>query len=66
MNVPTKFRGKDIATDEYVYGDKVFQGVLYQRIGRTLVKNDSVQQLAGYDEQGNEVYKKAGWSDTRI
>lgn len=62
MNIPIKFRGKDIATDEYIYGDKVFQDVLYQRIGRTLVKNGSVQQLAGYDKDGNEVYKRSGWN----
>lgn len=61
MDIPIKFRGKDIANDEYVYGDKVVQGVLYQRIGRTLVKNGSVQQLAGYDKDGNEVYKRSGW-----
>ncbi len=61
MDIPIKFRGKDIATDEYVYGDKIVQGVLYQRIGRTLVKNGSVQQLAGYDKDGNEVYKRSWW-----
>ena len=58
-NVPIKFRGKRIDTGEYVFGD-LLQGVVTKIVNsfaEYFVDKESVAQLAGYDENGNEVYK---------
>ena len=58
-NVPIKFRGKRIDTGEYVFGD-LLQGVVTKIVNsfaEYFVDKESVAELAGYDENGNEVYK---------
>ena len=61
--IPNKYCGKRIDTGETVYGD-LYQGAVTKIITRTAeyrVYPQSVMQLAGYDRDGNEIYKCAGW-----
>ena len=60
--IPDKYRGKNVLTDEYVYGKETVPCLNYFRIGKYLVKPESLQKLAGYDKEGNEIYKRAGWT----
>lgn len=58
-DLPIKFRGKDVDTDKYVYGDLVhgddgFVFINNKNIYR--VYPESVSQLVGYDANGEEVY----------
>ena len=58
---PIKFRGRDLETGEYVYGDLVHED------GHTYIINvarehhrvyeNSVTQFVGYDTNGEEVYE---------
>lgn len=57
QGIPFKFRGRS-ANGEYVYGDLLHIG------GRTQIMDDfsittvdSVAQLCGYDDSGNEIYE---------
>ena len=58
-----KFRGRDIETGEYVYGDLIQRNdktLIHERgtIAAKYVEPDSVAQFTdGYDEDGNEVYE---------
>lgn len=61
---PIKFRGRDIDTDEFVYGDFVhdvpmssFNGIIDDDDFVHEIKNDTVAQLVGCDRNGNEVYE---------
>ena len=60
---PIKFRGKSIYLDEYVYGF-VHQGFFYKwwiypapDSPNEPVYTGTVEQLVGYDKNGNEVYE---------
>ena len=58
----TKYRGKRLDNDEFAYGYLV-QGIFSTRIvnseGEYKVDAETVSQLAGYDESGNEIYKRS-------
>ena len=61
--VPIKFRGRDILNGEYVYlrlEDDIYSVGKYYRVGEDAychyVKCDELEQLIGYDAEGNEVY----------
>ena len=56
MNRQIKFRGRDINTGEFVFGDLAHTevGVL---IGAHEVDPESVAQFVGYDCEGAEVYE---------
>lgn len=60
---PIKFRGRDIETGEYVYGDLMHMtggriGLIFdKRVAAVEVDPDTVAQLVGYDKDGNEVYE---------
>ncbi|MBR5913974.1 MAG: hypothetical protein IKZ58_06400 [Selenomonadaceae bacterium] len=68
-NVPIKFRGEDIISGEYHYGDYVTRSegcAIRVRENDKLfdlheyeiaVKPESVAQLVGYDANGDEVYE---------
>ena len=67
-----KFRGRDVRTDEYVYGDFVHHGPLENKPGIIdgedfyhEVDPDTVAQLVGYDANGNEVYEGDELTDNR-
>ena len=67
--VPIKFRGRDIISNEYLYGDYVSrdEGCAIRIHHQTslfnmheyeiAVDSNSVAQLVGYDADGNEVYE---------
>lgn len=61
---PIKFRGRDINTDEYRYGDFVryvpmssFPGIVSEDGFVCEVAPDTIAQLVGYDKDGKEVYE---------
>lgn len=63
-NVPIKFRGVDIETGEYVYGECYTLCVPFFHFVDELgehhnveVDSDSICQLVGYDMDGKEVYE---------
>ena len=63
MKIPIKFRGRDVETGEYVYGDFI-NGALGTLINEhqwampaRIVEPSSVAQLLGYDKNGDEVYE---------
>lgn len=66
-NIPIKFRGVDVFSNELVYGDYLSPldspklttyGLpqIMNKEGLHFVSPDSVTQLAGYDENGQELY----------
>ena len=60
--IPIKFRGKEILSGEYVYGDLVHMGpgfLIYPFFEDEAfaVQNDSVARLVGYDADGKEIYE---------
>lgn len=69
MNIPIKFRAKEIIKGEYVYGDLIHCGddvcirehttvdMFLTHEGDTKVDPGSVAQLLGYDVGGNEIYE---------
>ena len=65
MEVPNKYRGKIIYSDEIVSGDLLnagkYTGFAEIRAGKEIfsfVDPFSLQKLAGYDKDGNEVWRK--------
>jgi len=56
MNRTIKFRGRDICTGEFVYGDVAHTEVGILIDGRE-VDPDSVAQFVGHDKNGAEVYE---------
>ena len=62
--ITTKYRGVRITDGNFVYGD-LYQGVAIKKIitptGEYIIFSESVAKLVGYDEDGNEIYKSAGW-----
>lgn len=60
MEVPEKWRGKRTLNGEYIYGtllSKHFGLLIYDGRGYAKVEPQSLCKLAGYDENGNEVYR---------
>ena len=71
MNRPIKFRGRDVCTGEYAYGDLIqspYNGKIVFELREPhkrhitgfdyhTVAPDTVAQLVGYDANGNEVYE---------
>lgn len=59
MSVPIKFRGRDIDSGEFVYGDLIHDdaGVLIFNGHYYRVDKESVAQLVGYDKNGRKVYE---------
>lgn len=58
--IPIKFRGKDVDTDRYVYGDFVQGDYDFMFINNSNIYRvypESVAQLIGYDADGNEIYE---------
>ena len=64
-NVPYKFRGVDVDSDQYVYaelGDIEYIGDNIYNFCSELYSlhnayRESIVQLVGYDEEGNEIYE---------
>lgn len=61
MEVPNKWRGKRLLLNQdIVYGTLTNRGnwtAIANKDGIFRVFDDSLQKLAGYDENGNEVYR---------
>ncbi|MBQ7199223.1 MAG: hypothetical protein IJS29_08180 [Selenomonadaceae bacterium] len=61
MEVPEKWRGKRLLLNQdIVYGTLTNRGIwtaIANKDGIFRVFDDSLQKLAGYDENGNEVYR---------
>lgn len=64
MTRKIKFRGRDIDTYEFVYGDFVhnvpmssFNGIIDDNDFVHEINDDTVAQLVGYDKDGREVYE---------
>lgn len=61
MEVPEKWRGKRLLLNQdIVYGTLTNRGIwtaIANKDGIFRVFEDSLQKLAGYDENGNEVYR---------
>ncbi len=61
MEVPNKWRGKRLLLNQdIVYGTLTNRGIwtaIANEKGVFRVIDDSLQKLAGYDENGNEVYR---------
>lgn len=69
-NIPLKFRGVDIDTGDFVYAElgQISEEtrpdyVTFLIDGLPVVRTDSIAQLLGYDEDGNEVYEGDTSSD---
>lgn len=61
MEVPNKWRGKRLLLNQdIVYGTLTNRGIwtaIANKDGIFRVFNNSLQKLAGYDKDGNEVYR---------
>lgn len=63
--LPIKFRGREVETGEYIYAElKDIVGRAHREdvtfvlsYGLRRVKYDSLEQLCGYDRDGDEVYE---------
>lgn len=70
MIVPVKFRGKMASTGKYVYGTLAGKGILgdwlfsTEQGGWVVIQSGSLQRLAGYDKEGNEVYQN--WNSKKL
>ena len=54
---PIKFRGRDVHTGKYRYGDITQTAIGILMDDGYEVASDSIAQLVGYDKNGNEVYE---------
>ena len=63
MKIPDKWRGRRILNDEEISGELVKNQLGYlirvEGGGYAKVKPESLSKLAGYDEEGNEVYRSS-------
>ena len=62
MEVPNKWRGKRLVNGEYVSGVLFKNSVgalINDGSGYVQVDPKSLSKLAGYDEEGNEVYRSS-------
>lgn len=60
MEIPNKWRGISRLTGKYIYGTLhkfTFATMIYDAGVYHTVKKSSLAKLAGYDENGNEVYR---------